>query len=107
MRFCSPQKDGDVRGAAETLARVSVRPLASPTRALPQWEDNDSLRGVRVGHVAAPVAAQADIGLLGVNDETFEDEAAVAYYRNLNFRIERVMTDNGSCYRSKNVPGSL
>jgi transposase InsO family protein len=28
-------------------------------------------------------------------------EAAVAYYRNLNIRIERVMTDNGSCYRSK------
>ena len=28
-------------------------------------------------------------------------EAAVAYYRNLNLRIERVMTDNGSCYRSK------
>src|SRR6202035_4492872 len=28
-------------------------------------------------------------------------EAAVAYYRSLNLRIERVMTDNGSCYRSK------
>jgi transposase InsO family protein len=28
-------------------------------------------------------------------------ETAVAYYRNLNLRIERVMTDNGSCYRSK------
>ena len=28
-------------------------------------------------------------------------EAAVAYYRNLKIRIERVMTDNGSCYRSK------
>jgi transposase InsO family protein len=28
-------------------------------------------------------------------------EAAVAYYRNLDLRIERVMTDNGSCYRSK------
>jgi transposase InsO family protein len=28
-------------------------------------------------------------------------EAAIAYYRNLNLRIERVMTDNGSCYRSK------
>ena len=28
-------------------------------------------------------------------------EAAIAYYRNLNIRIERVMTDNGSCYRSK------
>jgi hypothetical protein len=27
--------------------------------------------------------------------------AAVAYCRNLNLRIERVMTDNGSCYRSK------
>jgi transposase InsO family protein len=28
-------------------------------------------------------------------------EAAVTYYRNLNLRIERVMTDNGSYYRSK------
>src|ERR1700746_1759366 len=28
-------------------------------------------------------------------------EAAVAYYANLGIRIERVMTDNGSCYRSK------
>ena len=28
-------------------------------------------------------------------------EAAVAYYRNLDLCIERVMTDNGSCYRSK------
>src|ERR1700751_2126492 len=30
-------------------------------------------------------------------------EAAVAYYANLGIRIERVMTDNGSCYRSKRV----
>jgi transposase InsO family protein len=29
-------------------------------------------------------------------------EAAVAYYAKLGVRIERVMTDNGSCYRSKN-----
>ena len=28
-------------------------------------------------------------------------EAAVAYYAELGIRIERVMTDNGSCYRSK------
>jgi transposase InsO family protein len=28
-------------------------------------------------------------------------EAALAYYANLGVRIERVMTDNGSCYRSK------
>jgi transposase InsO family protein len=28
-------------------------------------------------------------------------EAAVAYYAKLGVRIERVMTDNGSCYRSK------
>src|SRR3954471_10809614 len=28
-------------------------------------------------------------------------EAAVAYYARLGIRIERVMTDNGSCYRSK------
>lgn len=28
-------------------------------------------------------------------------EAAVAYYASLGIRIERVMTDNGSCYRSK------
>ena len=28
-------------------------------------------------------------------------EAAVAYYAKLGGRIERVMTDNGSCYRSK------
>src|ERR1700751_2100869 len=28
-------------------------------------------------------------------------EVAVAYYANLGIRIERVMTDNGSCYRSK------
>ena len=34
-------------------------------------------------------------------------EAAVAYYAKLGIRIERVMTDNGSCYRSKSVPGSL
>jgi transposase InsO family protein len=27
-------------------------------------------------------------------------EAAVAYYAKLGIRIERVMTDNGSCYRS-------
>jgi transposase InsO family protein len=27
-------------------------------------------------------------------------EAAVAYYAKLAIRIERVMTDNGSCYRS-------
>ena len=28
-------------------------------------------------------------------------EAAVAYFANLSIRIERAMTDNGSCYRSK------
>ena len=28
-------------------------------------------------------------------------EAAVAYFATLGVRIERVMTDNGSCYRSK------
>jgi len=28
-------------------------------------------------------------------------EAAVAYYAKLGIRVERVMTDNGSCYRSK------
>jgi transposase InsO family protein len=28
-------------------------------------------------------------------------EAAVAYFAKLSIRIERVMTDNGSCYRSK------
>ena len=28
-------------------------------------------------------------------------EAAVAYYAKFGIRIERVMTDNGSCYRSK------
>ncbi len=28
-------------------------------------------------------------------------EAAVAYYAKLGITIERVMTDNGSCYRSK------
>ena len=28
-------------------------------------------------------------------------DAAVAYYAQLGIRIERVMTDNGSCYRSK------
>jgi transposase InsO family protein len=28
-------------------------------------------------------------------------EAAVTYYAKLGIRIERVMTDNGSCYRSK------
>ena len=28
-------------------------------------------------------------------------KAAVAYYRSLGVRVERVMTDNGACYRSK------
>jgi transposase InsO family protein len=28
-------------------------------------------------------------------------EAAVDYFSKLSIRIERVMTDNGSCYRSK------
>ena len=28
-------------------------------------------------------------------------KAAVAYYRRLGIKVERVMTDNGSCYRSK------
>src|SRR4029077_16104404 len=28
-------------------------------------------------------------------------EPAIAYYAKLGIRIERVMTDNGSCYRSK------
>ena len=28
-------------------------------------------------------------------------EAAVAYFARLGVRVERVMTDNGSCYRSK------
>ena len=28
-------------------------------------------------------------------------EAAIAYYAKLGIRVERVMTDNGSCYRSK------
>jgi transposase InsO family protein len=28
-------------------------------------------------------------------------EAAVAYYESLGVKVERVMTDNGSCYRSK------
>ena len=34
-------------------------------------------------------------------------EAAVAYYAKLGVRVERVMTDNGSCYRSKSLPSSL
>ena len=29
-------------------------------------------------------------------------KAAVAYYESLGIRLERVMTDNGSCYRSRN-----
>ena len=28
-------------------------------------------------------------------------KAAVAWYKRLGIKIERVMTDNGSCYRSK------
>jgi transposase InsO family protein len=28
-------------------------------------------------------------------------EAAVAYYASLGIKVQRVMTDNGSCYRSK------
>jgi Integrase core domain len=28
-------------------------------------------------------------------------EAAIAYYAKLGVRVERIMTDNGSCYRSK------
>ena len=28
-------------------------------------------------------------------------EAAIAYYRSLGITVSRVMTDNGSCYRSK------
>jgi transposase InsO family protein len=41
-----------------------------------------------------------------MNDEKKESvvaflKAAVAYYASLGVRIERVMTDNGSCYRSK------
>jgi len=28
-------------------------------------------------------------------------EAAVAYYRSLGIRIRRLLTDNGSCYRSR------
>lgn len=28
-------------------------------------------------------------------------EAAVAYYKSLGVTVERVMTDNGSCYRSR------
>jgi transposase InsO family protein len=28
-------------------------------------------------------------------------KAAIAYYKNLGVKVERVMTDNGSCYRSK------
>ena len=34
-------------------------------------------------------------------------EAAVAYYAKLGIRIERVMTDNGSCYQVKDVPSRL
>src|SRR3954463_6139398 len=33
-------------------------------------------------------------------------EAAVAYFAKLGIRIERVMTDNGSCYRSKTFRAS-
>ena len=33
-------------------------------------------------------------------------EAAIAYFANLGIRIERVMTDNGSCYRSKTFRGA-
>lgn len=28
-------------------------------------------------------------------------EAAIAYYASLGIKVQRVMTDNGSCYRSK------
>ena len=34
-------------------------------------------------------------------------EAAVAYYASLGIKVERVMTDNGSCYRSKTFRASL
>ena len=34
-------------------------------------------------------------------------QAAVAYYAKLGVRIERVMTDNGSCYRSKTFRTAL
>ena len=31
-------------------------------------------------------------------------KAAVAYYASLGITVERVMTDNGSCYRSRRLP---
>ena len=34
-------------------------------------------------------------------------KAAIAYYAKLGVRVERVMTDNGSCYRSKTFRDSL
>ena len=34
-------------------------------------------------------------------------EAAIAYFAKLGVRIERVMTDNGSCYRSRTFDGVL
>jgi transposase InsO family protein len=34
-------------------------------------------------------------------------EAAIDYFASLGIRVERVMTDNGSCYRSKDLPCSL
>ena len=34
-------------------------------------------------------------------------QAAVGYYATLGVRIERVMTDNGSCYQIKDLPSRL
>ncbi|MGF7006218.1 transposase InsO family protein [Aminobacter sp. BE322] len=34
-------------------------------------------------------------------------EAAVAYYVSLGINVQRVMTDNGSCYRSKTFRAAL
>jgi transposase InsO family protein len=42
--------------------------------------------------------------LLEPNRAQVERGASVAYYAELGIRIERVMTDDGSCYQSKDLP---
>lgn len=76
-------------------------------------DPRDRTRGAGWEFVFVAIDDHTRIAYTGMHaDERSESavaflEAALAYYRSLGVRVERVMTDNGSCFRSKAFAGCL
>jgi transposase len=90
------------RGPSEDFTDRSSAPRRCPRRTPPQRvAEIEQLRRQRMS--GAQIAAAS----LGQEDATAFLERALAWYARLGVTVERVMTDNGSAYRSKRFAAAL